>query len=457
MGLIFQNWYDQNSRRNYPLEDAASGISDAGLALASDILVDTCLRFPSDIGNAAFLSSVTLSPGLVTLTFQATQYVGNGESESLANFVPLAAVSIPRPFYVGQCYPVTPFAAGVMGWVVLGNGANKTSGNYLFSYPVRSQLCARAASAYAKAGVSGLGREGLAALLTGQVKLTAGGGLEIISGTRNINGVATPAIVFQLPETENVLTAFAGPCGARPENDNCLRQPILQISGVTPDEFGNIEIVFEQSEGFSEESSAFPTLEVWEIESDSSGYPAGALVLEYGVGLAEVCPDYDLYQMDLLSSVESYESTEPGSAEPDVGSEGCSEIPIQYVELFSTEWDVDCYWDSVVGAWTYASEEPEEPEPPVELMSDYTAAGFGLATVNGDYLVSGSYNGEPEFTNAHGWVLRWLGDRWAIVLGTVTYYYRLNYTPAGEYVDSLTAVTAGTLSENGSSLSSEVP
>ena len=131
-----QSWYNANASRPYPLDDAASGITDAGAPLPHHILVDLNLRFPESVATSAFLGAVSVTGTLVTVTIL-------GEQGS--DFVPLAAVSLLKPITQGRQYALTPLQDGVGGWLVLGGGVLDSNFTGRFSEPEQSRLAARCA------------------------------------------------------------------------------------------------------------------------------------------------------------------------------------------------------------------------------------------------------------------------------------------------------------------------
>jgi len=252
MSVRNQDWYNLNESIPYPLQDSASAISDGGQRLPSHVLVDLNLRFPSTLGRYAFLGACTVSPHLVTLVI-----LGSQSPASPVSVVPLAAVSLVKP--VSQYRPLTlsPLAAGVGGWIVLGGGVEEQFAGR-FSSPAQSLLSPRAARMYSPLPVESLGKYNQATALTGLIRLVGGNDVEIVKECREIPGV-TPSsvacdeggqevIVIRLRETvqgsqRNVYDLYRGPCGKRPESGTCGDpQPIEFLGPVVPDCCGNITL-----------------------------------------------------------------------------------------------------------------------------------------------------------------------------------------------------------------------
>lgn len=273
MGTINQHWYSLNEGIAYPVDEAATAIDDAGNRLPSAILVDLSLRWPVDLGRYAFLSSVTVSPGAVTVTIQA-----NDALDGSGPFQPLAVLTVARPVDQGRLYTLQPQLPGVGGWVAFGGGTEDRPYSGRFAAPTQSLLTSRAARSYVAPPVTGIRAMGAAVPLTGLVRLRASGPLAIGHEERDIEGVLRNCIVIRLVDDSggtgtSVFESFAGPCGGRPESGSCGDpQPIEFIDSVGPDCDGTITV---QLAG-----CAAP------IPGDEDGLVAVACAL----GLGDACP-----------------------------------------------------------------------------------------------------------------------------------------------------------------------
>ncbi len=235
------NWYAKNETRAYPLDDTAILSADDGSVLPHGLLIDLYMRFPGTLGKRAFLSSLTVSPRLVTLTFQG----------DAAGFQPLGFVSLTRPIEPYRQYPLTPHADGVGGWVVLGSAIEEVSQtvSYRFSQPSQSLLLARAAWHYRLQPSRGLLAAGTTDVLRGRVRLRGDRDLETRLETIEIASVSYQAIVIGLRnksnDQRNLLEIYAGDCGQRPESRSCRNpQPIEFINDVGPDCCGDLYVEF---------------------------------------------------------------------------------------------------------------------------------------------------------------------------------------------------------------------
>lgn len=246
MAIRNQNWYDLQATRRYPLDETSTGEDDNGATIRDDILVDCHLRFPSTLGQYAFVQGLTVAPNLVTVVFGAVATPTSSESTILAS------VTVPRPVASNVHYDITGVFPGVAGWLVFGPGIDTPFvGRY--STPQQSLLSPRCARAYRPLPVPTLGKENLATALEGIVKFTGQAPVTATYEVRTIDNVEAPAIVFRLEgdvQGTNALSYFLGPCGQRPESGTCPKPPIETINGVAPDCNGNINLELDGFDGY---------------------------------------------------------------------------------------------------------------------------------------------------------------------------------------------------------------
>jgi hypothetical protein len=259
--LVNAHFYNRNEVRSYPVDDGASALSDAGVRLPPDLICDLNLRWPQTLGRHAFLSAVTSTVSLVTVTVQAA-----ATAETADDLIPLAVVSVRKPVEIGRVYPLVARAAGVAGWIVFGSGVDGTPYAGRFSTPGQSRLTPRTARAYRPLPLTGLGVENADQLLSGVVTLAALAPLQIVKEERVIDGATRDCVVvrlvdddgtseFPLPEEasqisgfkpQSLFQQFAGPCAGRPESRTCgCPAPIEFINAVTPDCAGRITVRFD--------------------------------------------------------------------------------------------------------------------------------------------------------------------------------------------------------------------
>lgn len=282
--MIEADWYATNARRAFPLDDAASGLDDAGRALPPGLLVDCSLRFPSDLGAYAFVSAASATPGLVTIAFEACDRPARPSSLAgpapAAGFRPLGSIAVPAPFRVGEAIPIESEDGGVAGWAVLGPGCREPYAG-TFSGPGQAGLLPRCARAYRRPPVASLrvGRalEGLA----GRVAIASGSDVRVSTDLLAVDGVERLVLKVGLASegaapTREMLAAYAGPCGARPESRTCDPPAVESLGGATPDADGDVEVAF---------SDAFAGLYSLPLAGSRGG-----LVFDLPRTVADACP-----------------------------------------------------------------------------------------------------------------------------------------------------------------------
>lgn len=254
------HWYSRNEGISYPLDDAATMADDADVLLPNNIITDLMLRWPNIYGDYAFISSVTVTDRVVSVTILSAPAIDTEDS-----FSPLAVVTVPMPVVEGRMIAFQGQVEGVGGWIVFGRGV-ATGYRGRFSSPTQSRLTARAARAYRTIPVTGLRALDAAAPLRGIVNLKAQAPLVLAKETREIEGVLRDCVVvrldeggatgdFPIPEeatritgvrTQSVFQEFSGPCAGRPESRTCGDpEPIEFINAVGPNCEGVLTLEFE--------------------------------------------------------------------------------------------------------------------------------------------------------------------------------------------------------------------
>lgn len=392
MAVRNQNWYDLNESRPYPLDDTATGLSDAGERLPSGLIADLHLRFPAAAGTRAWLGAVTVTPTLVTVTILAADSVN-----SVGNFTPLAVASFTKAVVPRRQYPLDPQYTGVGGWIVFGDDIFTENWSGKFSTPAQSLLQPVTAKFYQALPIPSVGSRNNANPLTGIVRLQSGTDIEVVKECREIpnyepgspaeqcnelNAALRDVIVFRLRATRpagagvgvedfNVFERYIGPCGSRPESLNCGDPtPIESISGVLPDCDGNITIDFSGCATVSEVTEEATLDSDGEIEAidDACGF-----VIDCGLGLTDACitpdrlpssdgklpNDYD----DLCESVTEIsitlgpeEEEDPGSAVLDEESASVAEEPsLPFSTVFPNSGDVASNFETAEGQFAFES------------------------------------------------------------------------------------------------------
>lgn len=247
MAIRNPGWYNTNETRDYPLDDTASCLSNTGVRLPQDIVVDLRICWPNHLGAYAFLSAVSVTEKAVTITLQAADTLNNSGNA----FVPLAAFSILKSeLDVRRTYALEAQYPGVYGYVAFGNGA-KGIFTGCFSSPAQGLLAPRAARAYESLPVPSMQKLYQETALTGMILLRGEEPIEIVKESREIDNQTLDVIVIRLKDSElfklegSVFQAMAGPCSKRPESGTCGDpQPIEFINTVGPDCDGLLEIEF---------------------------------------------------------------------------------------------------------------------------------------------------------------------------------------------------------------------
>jgi hypothetical protein len=247
MTTINLNWYAGNETRRYPIADEATNLDDTATPLPTDVLADLRLTFPSALARYAWLSSVTITDDLATVTILGTTSALIPAANEFPNLdepalIPLGAVTILRPVPY-RPYAIRPLQDGVAGWVVFGQGA-KIPLVARFSSPEQAFLLPTAARQLDLDRVPSIQDANGSSGLSGIVRLSGQAPLEIVGATRTIEGVSRRVIAIRLQDKfPDALQTLAGPCAGRPEAQSCGDQtPIEMIGPVSPDCDGEITI-----------------------------------------------------------------------------------------------------------------------------------------------------------------------------------------------------------------------
>lgn len=246
------NWYNSNENRDYPLDDTASALDDAGVRLPQNIITDISLRYPQHLGNYPFVGAVAVTRSVVTVTLQVAMTKDNSDH----SFVPLAVISVPiAELTEGRHYPLEAQYPGTAGYIVFGSGYEQIySGR--FSAPSQSLLMPRVSRGYRNLPVSSMAKLYNSTPLTGLVKLLGAAPIEVVKESREVLGIDRDVIVVRLVDdptaaqandqsTVNVFQLLSGPCAKRPESRTCGDpQPIQFVNSVAPDCNGVLELEF---------------------------------------------------------------------------------------------------------------------------------------------------------------------------------------------------------------------
>jgi hypothetical protein len=86
------HWYNLNEQHDYPLDATASCVSNAGLRLPTPLIADLKLRWNSELGKYAFISSVSCTEHIITVMIEAVDTLDNVANNSVL----IAGISVPK-------------------------------------------------------------------------------------------------------------------------------------------------------------------------------------------------------------------------------------------------------------------------------------------------------------------------------------------------------------------------
>jgi hypothetical protein len=288
-------WLNANASRNYPLEDAAGKRDDLGAELPDDIITDINIWFPDSLGLTAFVSSVSITPNMVSVTICAHDSRIFQAAGTAGKFTPLAAISIPKPVDRYRNYQLSGFQTGVGGWISFGPGIDAdTAKSFRFSSPSQTALLPRVVKTYSSStGVTTIGKYGYATRLNGIIKFLSQNSqiLKIEKDKVRIDGVIRDAVVFRLNQEESgrtVFERFLGPCDGRPESTTCDNPPIHAINNVIPYCDGTIKVYLTELtlDGVTGTVLSYAKLGT----NPNIGVNEGDTVaIDYNTGMSDVC------------------------------------------------------------------------------------------------------------------------------------------------------------------------
>ena len=392
------HWYNQNEGRAYPVDDSASAVADDGVRLPSNIITDMSLRWPSTLGEQAFVAAVSNTDALVTVTVQAVA--------GPADFVPLAVVTVRKPVEEGRVYAVQGQAAGVAGWIVFGSGVTGKTYRGRFGTPAQSLLTPRAARPYRPLPVTSVQARHASEKLTGVVTLKATAPLEVVKEERQLDGALRDCIVVRLVDGEgaegfpvpadatqisgfkpqSLFQQFAGPCAGRPESNTCgCPNPIEFVNAVPPDCDGVVTLDFRGC------------AQVAQIED-------GGVAVACQLGLVDACLPAQIPNSEglLPSEYTPANIPVPPDVPPDPDPEGVSDtllpdVNLPYLACFSP---TDRPLTVLSGTWGFSEDASPTGACPVDVdaypvsesvsISSSYSASVSLSTSYA-YSPSGSY------------------------------------------------------------------
>lgn len=402
MSTVFPGWLSGNESRKYPLHDLATKQGASGATLPDDILVDMQLLVPESAGRYVFVSSLSATAGLVSLTLLATDLDPTTEgASSSVPFVPLAAITVTRPITLYRNYAVSALYPGVAGWVAFGTGVNEQLNTFFtFEQAIDGLLAPKAARGYQDYPVQSIGKIDRTVTLTGLVALQGSAEIEVEKGVRTIDGRRREVITVGLALGDTpkpVLRKFAGDCGGRPDDRTCPEgRPIRLINGVTPDCDGNIDIVFE--------GIGMTLVRV-----------INGLIVDSPIGLDDVCTPFDPSRYDpndlCASSSSSSGPPESSSSSSSPSPEPTPPTPPTPTEYFDNFSDKTLTFDTLSilkGTWDIYDVPLSEAIVGRERLHALDAAAENVIihpainrTADGGYWAFSTIRASSEASNGH--------------------------------------------------------
>ena len=220
-------WYNENANRAYPLDEDVNKTGLYGGVLPDDILVDLVVAVPWDVAGTIYVSGVTITPLLMSVSIASTTLGGL-----------LAVSALKEPANINRALIMEQVSPGISGMVAFGPGVEDyQSLSFRFNSLEQSKVAARA-TRISQAGpipTIGLYNGAPNLALSGVIDLEAGPDINIFREGQ--------VVVFEL--AAEVRQDFLGPCDSAAATDSCGRTPIRKINTVPPDLDGVITIEVE--------------------------------------------------------------------------------------------------------------------------------------------------------------------------------------------------------------------
>lgn len=236
-------WYANNEVCSWPLTNTLYSVD--GIKLSDSILSDIRIVTVSD--TLFYLSGVQITDKFVSIVISSEQGIA-------------ASVTLKQPVTVHRNYVLNTFIQGLSGTVAFGHGVLLERGSWHFA--PEANLLDGSCIRLTQFPVTAIGIQ-TDNLLTGRVILEPGTDLSItpctvsLGHTREEGSESVSPAQFgtgykislsadsdkrstSAQDQTALLSAYAGPCQMRPENNDCPY--ITEINGVSPDENGNITI-----------------------------------------------------------------------------------------------------------------------------------------------------------------------------------------------------------------------
>lgn len=219
-------WYNENEGRAYPIKESATQLTDDGILLPTNIVVDMGVLVPETYCNP-YISSIRVSSDMISIAVCDSGYALVAGTYLWNNISPY------------RSYPMQPLMDNASGWITFGSYtvAAGTIEHYRFGTAIQSGLECRVVNVIEPLPVTKISRLGGSALqyASGLVKLTGGTGV-IVERVGNDVVIRCDAATQQ---------AMAPTCAQVASEVGCGVPPIRSINGVCADANGKITIRFE--------------------------------------------------------------------------------------------------------------------------------------------------------------------------------------------------------------------
>ena len=254
MKVVTTEYLNGNEFLCFPADARASfePYTTDDLAQINSLLVDARISVPKDVVGSVFISGITVTDKLVSVTLMSIRDNPFGA----VNFSPATVVDADydalgakllgtvqatvKQAKTHRPVPITPALDGVAGWLCFGSGVQRP-GKWTFSGAAAAKLDDRVVFRTQTPGVTTLGISGLSAELTGAVLLKGANGLEVVKtndSSLHLRFAGDAATV------KAGLEDFIGTCGGRPESYTCSFDPVRAINDIGPDANGEVILEF---------------------------------------------------------------------------------------------------------------------------------------------------------------------------------------------------------------------
>lgn len=216
-------------------------MDDTGVEMPDDLFVDLAIDWPVEEEGSLFLSGLTGSPTIITLSVSVKRPNGTVELLASGSADPRATDSVTLNA-VGT--------NGTTGRAIFGYRAQRLTETqtYRFSTPEQSLIAMRCIRFYRQTGIQALQKQDISGSVVGLTEITAGSDLKVEIGERVVQGRTVTGLIIGLADrttTTDLYERYAGQCGGRPESDTCTMPPVQFLQNVIPDCAGNVNLVFD--------------------------------------------------------------------------------------------------------------------------------------------------------------------------------------------------------------------